>query len=181
MPAKKPAALNVSKLDAARRQIETAISLWFDNGDPVAIHTLTAAGHRICHDIAKRRGGKSPILFNAEFIEPEGLAEYKKLVCEAENFFKHAEKDPIPSVQYRFEPYLTEVYLIDAIHLFFGIDRHMTDLMLAFRVRFSFSNPLGFADLPPFCDEPLAIKLRVVPRRKFLEIFINQLRKRSGT
>ena len=35
--------LHVTKLDAARRQLETAITLWFHDGDPVSIHTLAAA------------------------------------------------------------------------------------------------------------------------------------------
>jgi hypothetical protein len=29
----------VSKLDAAKRQLETAIRLYFSDGDPVSIHT----------------------------------------------------------------------------------------------------------------------------------------------
>jgi hypothetical protein len=180
MPAKKPASVKVTKIDAARRQIETAITLWFLDGDAVSIHTLTAAGHRICHDITRVRGGKSPILFNPDAIEPRHLKEYKSLICKAENFFKHAERDPVASIQYCLEPYLTEVYLIDAIELFRWINKHITDLMLAFRTKFALSNPLGFGDLPPFCDEPLSIQLRQIPRQDFLKAFLKILAKRRA-
>ena len=35
--------ITVSKLDAAKRQLETVIRLYFFDGDPVSIHTLTSA------------------------------------------------------------------------------------------------------------------------------------------
>jgi len=34
-----PEILKLTKLDAARRQLQTAIILWFTNGDSVSIHT----------------------------------------------------------------------------------------------------------------------------------------------
>ena len=48
--------LKVSKLDAAKRQLETAIRLYFSNGDPVSIHTLVAAAYAILHDVTGRKG-----------------------------------------------------------------------------------------------------------------------------
>ena len=33
--------IRIGKLDAARRQLQAAITLWFNDGDPVAIHYLT--------------------------------------------------------------------------------------------------------------------------------------------
>ena len=47
----------ITKLDAARRQLWVAISLWFQDGDEVAIHTLACAAHQIIHDINQHRGG----------------------------------------------------------------------------------------------------------------------------
>jgi hypothetical protein len=48
--------LTISKLDAAKRQLETVIRLYFSNGDPVAIHTLTAAAYNVIRDVTARRG-----------------------------------------------------------------------------------------------------------------------------
>lgn len=46
----------VSKLDAAKRQLGTAIRLYFSDGDPVSIHTLTAAAYNILRDVTKQKG-----------------------------------------------------------------------------------------------------------------------------
>jgi hypothetical protein len=37
--------LIVTKWSAATSQLETAIQLWFNEGDPVSIHTLAVAAH----------------------------------------------------------------------------------------------------------------------------------------
>jgi hypothetical protein len=37
----------VTKLDAARRQLRTAIHLWFNDGDPVSIHALAFAAYEL--------------------------------------------------------------------------------------------------------------------------------------
>jgi len=39
--------LKLSKLDAARRQLETAVALCFQEGDPVSIHSFACAAHEI--------------------------------------------------------------------------------------------------------------------------------------
>jgi hypothetical protein len=46
----------VTKLDAARRQLKTAIKLWFEDGDPVAIHTLIVAAYEIIDILAGAKG-----------------------------------------------------------------------------------------------------------------------------
>ena len=35
-------AIKVSKMDAAKRQLDTAIALWFAEKDPVSIHALSS-------------------------------------------------------------------------------------------------------------------------------------------
>ena len=39
--------LPITKLDAVRRQLETTITLWFHDVDPVSVHTLVMAAHVI--------------------------------------------------------------------------------------------------------------------------------------
>jgi hypothetical protein len=51
--------LTISKLDAAKRQLETVIRLYFSNGDPVAIHTLTGAAHTVVRDIGAKTRQRS--------------------------------------------------------------------------------------------------------------------------
>ena len=51
--------LPVTKLDAARRQLETGITLWFHEMGPVSIHTLTGAAYKLLYDINTKAVGPS--------------------------------------------------------------------------------------------------------------------------
>jgi hypothetical protein len=85
--------ITITKLDAAKRQLETVIRLYFHDGDPVSIHTLVCAAYNIIRDINKRRNGR-PMFAKDEFIEfvkPEHQKEVRKKINAAENFFKHGQ------------------------------------------------------------------------------------------
>lgn len=62
--------LQLTKLEAARRQLETSVKLFFDHGDEVSIHTLVAAGYAIVRDINKHRGGDSMIKDDLNGLPP---------------------------------------------------------------------------------------------------------------
>ena len=49
--------IKISKLDAAKRHLETAIRLYFNYGDPIAIHTLACAAHGILSDLNEEHKG----------------------------------------------------------------------------------------------------------------------------
>ena len=51
--------VSVTKLNAAERQLETAILLYFSDKDPVSIHTLCCAAYEVVHALNKRQN--SPI------------------------------------------------------------------------------------------------------------------------
>ena len=104
--------LHVTKLDAVRRQLETAIILWFHDGDPVSIHTLAAAAYQIVYDLNAHRGGP-PMMRNSDRIRPERLAEAKRILSQYENFFKHADRDPKETVF--FPPQITQCFILDAL------------------------------------------------------------------
>ena len=46
----------VSKLDAATRQLHMAIRLYFQDADPLGVHTLAGAAHGILEDLSQKRG-----------------------------------------------------------------------------------------------------------------------------
>ena len=81
--------LKISKLDAAKRQIETAIRLYFGMGDPVSTHTLISAAYNVIRDINKKRGGKKLIMKDGfmEYIKEGHEREVWQLINKAENFF----------------------------------------------------------------------------------------------
>ena len=106
--------LTISKLDAAKRQLETAIRLYFSNGDPVSIHTLTAAAHNIIRDVTKRRGNELMLVKDQllEYLKPDFRKIFKEKLNEAENFFKHADRDHEATLN--FNPDRSEFLIIDA-------------------------------------------------------------------
>ncbi len=87
--------IKVSKLDAARRQLETAIKLYFVFGDPISIHTLSAAAYNVIRDLNTKKDG-DPLLMKDEllnYIKEGHEHEVRNLINAAENFFKHADRD----------------------------------------------------------------------------------------
>lgn len=83
--------ITITKLEAARRQLRVAISLWFQNGDEVAIHTLACAAYQIIHDINRHRGGEE-LFFDSLVIREEYRDQAIKRFKKEMNFFKHADK-----------------------------------------------------------------------------------------
>ena len=82
----------ITKFDAAVRQLNTAIAMWFRDEDLIAVHTLAAASHQIVHDIVKKRGGPD-LIFNSLTVKDEYRKEYVDIMKKPQNFFKHADKD----------------------------------------------------------------------------------------
>ncbi len=108
----------ISKLDAARAQLDAAIEMYFVGDNPVAIHTLTAAAYNILRDIALKKGSEHPFIKTA-FVDEYPESKHKILrefLNHPENFFKHADKDPTGVIE--FDPEMTEVFLLDACAYF---------------------------------------------------------------
>lgn len=106
--------LTISKLDAAKRQLETVIRMYFHSGDPVSLHTLTAAAYNVLRDVNQKRGG-NPMLIKErmfEFVKPEYEKRLRDKLNEAENFFKHADRDHDAVLE--FHPAATEFLILDA-------------------------------------------------------------------
>jgi hypothetical protein len=110
----KPGAIHVSKLDAARRQLRTAIRLWFYDGDPVSIHTLAYAAYEVIHAISKKRNPKRELLFDAKIVKEEYRSLMNRALKYPANFFKHANK--VDEEVIEFHPKLSELFIIFAIH-----------------------------------------------------------------
>ncbi len=107
-------ALTISKLDAARRQLQTAITLWFGAGDPVSIHTLAYASYEIIHALSKQRNpGRRDLLFDTLVVKDEYRREWADLVKRHANFFKHAKDDAKHVIE--FNPALSELFILFAL------------------------------------------------------------------
>lgn len=108
------AKIKVAKLDAARRQLETAVRLYFSEADPVSIHTLTSAAYQVLSDVNRARGG-APMLKEQipTWVRPDATAEAKRRLNDAANFFKHADRDHDEVLEFSRGP--TELLLYDAV------------------------------------------------------------------
>lgn len=96
--------LTISKLDAAKRQLEAFIRMYFSDGDPVAMHTLSAAAFGIVTDLNRERGG-APTLHDTIFeqVKPEHHELLRGKMREAQNFFKHADRDHDTTIEFNLD------------------------------------------------------------------------------
>jgi hypothetical protein len=129
--------MNVSKIDAAKRQLETAITLYFSNADPVSVHALAAAAHEILHALCKSRGGKS--LIKDIGIRKGKEKEYRKIINEAQNFFKHGDSDPDASFEFR--PTTTETFIFDACQMYISVTTETPKPLYIFNFWFVVNHP----------------------------------------
>ncbi len=107
--------ISLSKLEVARRQLETAITMYFKRCDPVSTHTLATAALEVLHDINKSRNGP-PMLSDLEasgVIRPDKLEIVRKAFRAPQNFFKHANTDPKGILD--FNPEATAGFILDAV------------------------------------------------------------------
>jgi hypothetical protein len=112
--AKKPSMIRISKLDAALRQLRTAISLWFNEEDPVSVHTLAYAAYEIIHTISKKRDpNREALLFDSPFVKDEKRSEANKAIKSHANFFKHGDRDGEAVVE--FNPELSQWFILYGI------------------------------------------------------------------
>lgn len=84
--------MRVSKTEAAIRQLDIAINLFFENKDPISIHTLAGAARGIFQEKGLK-DGKEPFICHVEKTYPEkGRAELLKALNEYQNWFKHGDR-----------------------------------------------------------------------------------------
>ena len=123
----------VSKLDAAKRQLECAISLYFNEKDPVSIHTLTSASYNILRSLNKGRVWMSQDYLH-EHIVPGKEKFARELFRKPENFFKHADRDPEEILD--FNPDGTEIPLFEACQVYRGLTGEAPEKMVAYNIWF---------------------------------------------
>jgi hypothetical protein len=127
--------ITVTKLQAVRRQLETALTLYFDGKDPVSIHTLASAAYNVIRDVNRNKGGKPMLvkeLHADQFVEklgqtPKHIAD---ILNETENFFKHAGRDADKTLT--FDDGQAELLLLDACEKYREITNEMVPMFGAF-------------------------------------------------
>jgi hypothetical protein len=100
----------ITKIEAAERQLDTAIKLFFENVGHLSCYTLAAVSREITDDLCEKQKSE---LYRAELerlgdpqrvrlsfrdemeilIKPEHRKEAMRLLKKAQNFLKHADRD----------------------------------------------------------------------------------------
>jgi hypothetical protein len=136
-----PIKLKISKLDAAKRQLETAIVLYFHEADPVSIHALASAGYDVLNDLNRRTGG-TPMMIKDRFInqiKPEHRKMLLDKINKARNFFKHADKDSDATLD--FSPGQSELLLLDACDKYRQLSNEFPPLFKLFQSWYMLKHP----------------------------------------
>jgi hypothetical protein len=86
-------ASSLTKIDVARRQLVTAIRLFFDDADSVSVYTLGHAAGEVLDALCRHRAKTN---FRGEIKKTHGYTdkELKRISEFGKNFFKHADRDP---------------------------------------------------------------------------------------
>ncbi len=129
---------SISKLEAASRQLDTAISLWFSNSDIIPIHTLACSAYQIIHDINKKKGYRD-LLYDSVVVKDDYRRDMVNLLKDHYNFFKHAEKDPDRLIE--FDGSLTEIFILFSILGLNLLGIRNNDIRDAFIIWFAINNP----------------------------------------
>jgi len=144
--------MEISKLEAASRLLDTAIRLFFEDADAVAVHSLAAASLNIFSDLADH-GGTSwrAHLGHDSKLSPQDV---KRVLNRAWNFFKHADRDPDETLQFE---------EIDSEHLMFvailecGDIQETTCCMQAFQLWYIAAHPTHFPKTERLSSEAMEL------------------------
>jgi hypothetical protein len=121
--------MTITKLEAARRQLDAAIRLYFAEDDPIAVHTLVGAPHILITDLSKAAQLESIL---DRYIVPDYRWKFEGAIRSAQNFFKHSERDG-PDATLEFDPHFTELMLLIDIEMFKELTGSATDSMRVFQ------------------------------------------------
>ena len=124
--------IQLTKLDIVLHQLETAVTLWFNRGDDISIHTLASSAYQIVYDLNKHTEGSHNMLPDSEYIRPEKRSEFKTVLKKSYNYMKHANNDPTKILL--FNPGTTEFVLLEAITYYTGLAKKSTPLFKFFYI-----------------------------------------------
>lgn len=107
--------MKITKLEAALKQINIAIYLYFNELDLISVHTLAWASRTIMFDLCKYKRIKTTSLsiMNKNYRE-----SYEIFIRKAQNFFKHAAEKDDYKKDFDFKEDMTESILYDAISFY---------------------------------------------------------------
>lgn len=177
----RPRLVSLSKLEAARRQIESAIWLWFADDSYVSIYALTSAAHRLLKEMTSQREC-APWPYSTAYLPDKTVGARRIDLEDPVTFFNYTKQNETYEVSEQW----TESYLFDAVMAYSNLceDRSPSALMATFVVRFGverqdlFVND-AFTLLERRVNESFNLeRLESLSKIEFLKEFIGVLRPR---
>ena len=127
--------IKINKMQAAVFQLIEAIELFFEERDPVSIHTLSGAALQIINDHIKKVDSNIAIHPNSPYVNEEHRKAWIKAMNGPKNFFKHADRDiEIGIIEINFETNINEYIIYGAIHNLKNIDAKLYQDNIVFSV-----------------------------------------------
>ncbi len=146
----------ITKIEAACRQLDTAIRLLFANEDKVAIHTLAVAAANLFADIAEYRNAGVSWRTHARDDSGLSMKSLKTVMHKEWNFFKHANNDPDGTLHFN-EQISEDIMFMASLDC--GDLHSSTCLIQAFQIWYIAVHPERFSE-----DEPIfADAMKVFP------------------
>jgi hypothetical protein len=104
-----------TKMEAAEKQLFTAVRLFLEDSDPVPVETLCGAVLGILHPLADHHGIVG-MLKNPDLISPGFEKLWRQKLNEAPNFLKHADRDWDAEINYNPDALPYKLFEAVALH-----------------------------------------------------------------
>ena len=165
------ASVRITKSEVVARQMKAGIRLFFQGGDPVAIHTLIAAAHQILVDVGKAQDIHS-VVKNTAAVRNVKAREFIKGVNYPFNFFKHADRDSTAEINIEPLPRFTQDFIMDAVLMLQGLTDSIPFEAKVFWAWFVSQYPQEFDNLPEDGEIAKLQELRMaeLPYEKILDL-----------
>lgn len=148
--------IKISKLEAARSQLDTALELLSNKGEPLSIHTLTAASHGILEGLAKRSGIQPIFSKDNPLVAREYKDKFSNIIKKSANFLKHSGKDSKENLDFNSEE--TIYLLLDAVEMYIRLTNRPSFYMYTFQIWFF----LKFPQILRLLDEGKNVELDLI-------------------
>ena len=163
----------LTKIDAAKRQLNTAITMWFHGEDTISTHTLACAAYQLVHDVNSSRGGPE-LIYDSICFKDEFRGKVIQHLRREYDFFRHADRVPESTID--FDDSHTEPFLIFSCYGLEALGVVPDVIRGAMGIYYSVRNPDHLTDTgrKRFIDSlPIDTieAVRAAPRKQFFETY----------
>lgn len=120
---------NITKIEAAERQINAAIQMMFESKDPLAVHSLAMAGFGIVRDLGKKKSVSIHQKIE-DRIAPGKIPKFWQVFRRSSNFLKHADHFPDGILETFNEAQNPLLLFISSAYFFELTKRHSQEMLV---------------------------------------------------